>query len=145
MFWSTAARLVQQPPAEHADARRINMEQRNTAVRTMIQLLQDACNETLDALYDLPEGYLQEGRGHACARGGSARDLLVHNIVHEKQHTGQVRNIRDELRLLQGWGTASLYPLLVDYYLSRAHQLVRRDARLTVDSPEVEGVNRGAR
>src|SRR5438876_11566683 len=49
-----------------------------------------------------------------------ARDLLVHNLFHEKQHTGQVWNIRDELRLLQGWGGASLYPLLVDYYLSRA-------------------------
>jgi len=86
----------------------------------MIQRLQDAFNETLDALYDLPEDYLQEGCGHACARGGSARDLLVHNIFHEKQHTGQVWNIRDELRLLQGWADASLYPLLVDYYLSRA-------------------------
>ena len=96
------------------------MDQRNTAIRTMIQRLQDAFNETLDALYDLPEDYLQEGCGHACARGGSARDLLVHNIFHEKQHTGQVWNIRDELRLLQGWADASLYPLLVDYYLSRA-------------------------
>jgi hypothetical protein len=33
---------------------------------------------------------------------------------------GQVWNIRDQLRLLQGWDNASLYPLLVDYYLSRA-------------------------
>jgi hypothetical protein len=38
----------------------------------------------------------------------------------KKQHTVQVWNIRDELRLLQGWENASLYPLLVDYYLSRA-------------------------
>jgi uncharacterized damage-inducible protein DinB len=96
------------------------VSERNTAVRNMIQQLQNAFNETLDALYDLPEDYLQEGRGHACARGGSARDLLVHNIFHEKQHTVQVWNIRDELRLLQGWGGASLYPLLVEYYLSRA-------------------------
>jgi uncharacterized damage-inducible protein DinB len=96
------------------------LNQRNTAVRAMIQQLQNAFNETLDALYDLPEEYLQENCGHACARGGSARDLVVHNIFHEKQHTGQVWNIRDELRLLQGWGNASLYPLLVDYYLSRA-------------------------
>ena len=36
--------------------------------------------------------------------------MLVHNIFHEKQHTGQVWNIRDELRLVQGWGDASLYP-----------------------------------
>ncbi len=96
------------------------MNERNTAVRTIIQQLQDAFNETLNVLYDLPEDYLQQECGHACARGGSARDLLVHNIFHEKQHTGQVWNIRDELRLLQGWDNASLYPLLVDYYLSRA-------------------------
>ena len=117
------------------------MNERNTAVRTMIQQLQDAFNETLDALYDLPEDYLHEGCGHACARGGSARDLLVHNIFHEKQHTGQVWNIRDELRLLQGWGNASLYPLLVDYYLSRA-QLISSLFGLTdeqLDSPPPEG------
>jgi len=96
------------------------MSERNVAVRAMIRQLQEAFNETLDTLYDLPEDYLQQPCGHACARGGSARDLLVHNIFHEKQHTGQVWNIRDELRLLQGWDDASLYPLLVDYYLSRA-------------------------
>ena len=65
------------------------MHERNTAVRTMIRQLQNAFNETLDALYDLPEEYLQQDCGHACARGGSARDLLVHNIFHEKQHTGR--------------------------------------------------------
>ena len=108
------------------------MNERNVAVRAMIGQLQDAFNETLDTLYDLPEDYLQEGCGHSCARGGSARDLLVHNIFHEKQHTGQVWNIRDELRLLQGWGTASLYPLLVDYYLSRA-QLISSLFGLTDD------------
>src|SRR5438876_8447372 len=59
-----------------------------------------------------------------------ARDLLVHNIFHEKQHTGQVWNIRDELRLLQGWGNAGLYPLLVD--LSRA-QLISSLFGLTDD------------
>jgi hypothetical protein len=108
------------------------VDQRNTAVLTIIQQLQDAFNETFDALYDLPEGYLEEGCGHACARGGSARDLLVRNIFHEKQHTGHVWNIRDELRLLQGWGNASLYPLLVDYYISRA-QPVSSLFRLTDD------------
>jgi uncharacterized damage-inducible protein DinB len=99
------------------------VNERNARVRHMIQELQASFNETLEVLYDLPEDYLQQPCGHSCARGGSARDLLVHNIFHEKQHTGQVWNIRDELRLLQGWDNTSLYPLLVDYYLSRA-QLV---------------------
>ncbi len=56
----------------------------------------------------------------------------MHNIFHEKQHTGQVWNIRDELRLLQGWDNAALYPLLVDYYLSRA-QLISSPFGLTDD------------
>lgn len=117
------------------------MHKRNTAVRAMIQQLQEAFDETLNVLYDLPEDYLQQPCGHACARGGSARDLLVHNIFHEKQHTGQIWNIRDELRLLQGWGNASLYPLLVDYYLSRA-QLISSLFGLTdeqLDAPPPEG------
>ena len=108
------------------------MTEPNSAVRAIIRQLQDAFNETLDTLYDLPEEYLQQPCGHACARGGAARDLLVHNIFHEKQHTGQVWNIRDELQLLQGWGNTSLYPLLVDYYLSRA-QLISALFGLTDD------------
>jgi len=108
------------------------VSEREVAMRAMIRQLQEAFNDTLDTLYDLPEDYLQQACGHACARGGSARDLLVHNIFHEKQHTGQVWNIRDELRLLQGWDNAALYPLLVDYYLSRA-QLISSLFGLTDD------------
>jgi uncharacterized damage-inducible protein DinB len=108
------------------------LNQPTTGVRIMIQQLQTAFNETLDALYGLPEEYLQQDCGHACARGGSARDLLVHNIFHEKQHTGQVWNIRDELGHLQGWNNAGLYPLLVDYYLSHA-QLISSLFGLTDD------------
>ena len=104
----------------------------NLAVRTMIRQLQEAFNETLDALYDLPQEYLQQPCGHQCARGGSARDLLVHNIFHEKQHTGQVWSVRDQLRLLQGWGRADLYQLLVEYYLARA-QLIASLFGLTDD------------
>jgi uncharacterized damage-inducible protein DinB len=92
----------------------------NAAVRATIRQLQHAFNDTLDVLYDLPQEYLQQPSGHQCARGGSTRDLLVHNIFHEKQHTGQVWSIRDQLRLLQGWGHADLYQLLVEYYLARA-------------------------
>src|SRR6266851_2520672 len=113
----------------------------NETVRMLIRQLQDSFNDTLNTLYDLPEDYLQQPCGHACARGGSARDLLVHNIFHEKQHTGQVWNIRDELRLLQGWGNASLYPLLVDYFLSRA-QLISSLFGLTdeqLDTPPPQG------
>ena len=35
------------------------MNERNTAARAMIQQLREAFNETLNALYDLPEDYLE--------------------------------------------------------------------------------------
>ena len=95
------------------------MTSSNARVRALIREFQDEFNETLDALYDLPQEYLQQACAHQCARGGSARDLLVHNIFHERQHTGQVWSIRDQLRLLQGWSGADLYQLLVEYYMAR--------------------------
>ena len=65
------------------------MSERNVAVRAMIRQLQDAFNETLDVLYDLPEDYLQQPCGHTCARGGSARcawlsggRLAVYHLPH---------------------------------------------------------------
>ena len=81
-------------------------------VKAIIRRLQDSFNETLEVLYDLPQDYLQQPCGHGCARGGTARDLLIHNIFHEKQHTGQVWSVRDQLQLLPGWGNQDLPALL---------------------------------
>jgi len=89
-------------------------------VRTIVRRLQDSFNETLNVLYDLPQDYLQQPCGHGCARGGTARVLLVHKIFLEKQHTGQVWSLRDQLRLLPGRGNQDLPALLADYYTSRA-------------------------
>jgi len=89
-------------------------------VKAIIRRLQDTFNETLETLYDLPQDYLLQPCGHGCARGGTARDLIVHNIFHDKQHTGQVWSVRDQLRLLPGWGNRDLPALLADYYTSRA-------------------------
>ena len=99
------------------------MPMKTDDVKALIKQLQDSFNETMSVLYDLPQEYLQQPCAHGCARGGTARDLLVHNIFHEKQHTGQVWSVRDQLRLLQGWGNQDLPALLADYYTSRA-QLV---------------------
>lgn len=104
----------------------------NTGVKTLIRELQDEFNDTLGSLYDLPQDHLQQPCGRQCARGGSARDLLVHNIFHEKQHTGQVWSIRDQFRLLQGWGNADHYQLLVEYCMARA-QLIASLFGLTDD------------
>ncbi|MDH3602824.1 MAG: DinB family protein, partial [Candidatus Tectomicrobia bacterium] len=65
------------------------MASQNSEVKAFIKRLQDSFNETMNLLYDLPQEHLQEPCGHGCARGGSGRDLLVHNIFHERQHTGQ--------------------------------------------------------
>ena len=89
-------------------------------VKAIIKRLQDSFNETLGILYDLPPDRLQQPCAHGCARGGTARDLLVHNIFHEKQHTGQVWSVRDQLRALPGWNNQDLPALLADYYTSRA-------------------------
>ncbi|MGQ4807959.1 hypothetical protein NKDENANG_01325 [Candidatus Entotheonellaceae bacterium PAL068K] len=92
----------------------------NPELKAFIKQLQDSFTETLNRLIDLPPAYLQEPCGHGCARGGSARDLLIHNIFHEKQHTGQIWSIRDQLRILQGWENQDLPLLLADYYTARA-------------------------
>jgi uncharacterized damage-inducible protein DinB len=96
---------------------------KNDGMKALVKRLQDSFNETLDVLHDLPQERLQQPCGHGCAQGGTARDLLVHNIFHEKQHTGQVWSVRDQLKLLPGWGNRDLPALLADYYTSRS-QLV---------------------
>ena len=96
------------------------MQDQNQEIKTFIKRLRDSFTETLDLLIDLPQEYLQAPCGHGCARGGSVRDLMIHNIFHEKQHTGQIWSIRDQLRILQGWDNQDLPLLLADYYTARA-------------------------
>jgi len=53
----------------------------------MIQQLQNAFNETLDALYDLPEDYLQEGCGHAwCPRRLSTGPAGAQHLARKTAH-----------------------------------------------------------
>jgi hypothetical protein len=116
------------------------VSQRNTALRALIQQLQNAFNETLDALYDLQEEYLQESCGHTCARGGSARDLLVHDIFTKSSTPHRCGISAMSCRVRQGWGRACLYPLVVAYYPSRA-QLISSlfgltDEQLEAHPPE---------
>jgi MFS family permease len=124
------------PRPSIAHGRSYGMTTSNTDVKALIRELQSEFDETMGIQYDLPQDYLQQPCGHQCARGGSARDLLVHNIFYEKQHTGQVWSIRDQLRLLQGWGNADLSQLLVEYYLARA-QLITSLFGLTDDQLEL--------
>jgi hypothetical protein len=81
----------------------------DVGVRALIRDLESAFDNTTEVLYDRQQEYLLQTCVHKCARGGSACDLLVHNIFHEKQHSGQVWSIRDRLRLLQEWVSADLF------------------------------------
>ena len=118
------------------------MKAKNEDVKDFIKRLQDSFNETLEKLIDLPSDYLQEPCGHGCARGGSARDLLVHNIFHEKQHTGQIWSIRDQLNILQGWGHQDVPLLLADYYTARA-QLIASLFGLTDEQLDTQPPDNG--
>lgn len=77
----------------------------SSEVRTLIRALQDAMNETLDALAGLTDEQLDAACSHPCGRGpGDATSiwhLLANDIDHEKIHAGQILSIRHDLRVMQ--------------------------------------------
>jgi uncharacterized damage-inducible protein DinB len=70
-------------------------------VDELMQLLQASLAQTLTALSVLSDAELDEHSDHPCAMGGSVRDLLTHNIDHERMHTGQVYSARYSQRKMQ--------------------------------------------
>jgi hypothetical protein len=70
-------------------------------VEQVMQLLRDSLAETLRVLAVLSEAELDDPSDHPCAMGGSVRDLLTHNIDHERMHTGQVYSARYSQRQMQ--------------------------------------------
>lgn len=70
-------------------------------VNKLIANLQASLAETLKILSILSEAELDDLSEHPCAMGGTVRDLLTHNIDHERMHTGQVYNARYDLRKMQ--------------------------------------------
>jgi hypothetical protein len=70
-------------------------------VNELVQMLQASLAETLGVLAVLSEAELDEHSDHPCAMGGSVRDLLTHNIDHERMHTGQVYSARYSQRKMQ--------------------------------------------
>jgi uncharacterized damage-inducible protein DinB len=70
-------------------------------VYELMQLLQASLAQTLAALSVLSDAELDEHSDHPCAMGGSVRDLLTHNIDHERMHTGQVYSARYSQRKMQ--------------------------------------------
>lgn len=72
-----------------------------TQVNDLIELLHDSLTETLNVLSVLSEAELDDLSDHPCAMGGTVRDLLTHNIDHEKMHTGQLYSARYSQRKMQ--------------------------------------------
>src|ERR1041384_5559333 len=66
-----------------------------------IRNLLQSIDETLKKLAAMPDALLAEQSEHPCAMGGTVRDLLMHNIDHERMHTGSVLTARYELKCLQ--------------------------------------------
>ncbi|MFN8536724.1 MAG: DinB family protein [Thermomicrobiales bacterium] len=57
--------------------------------------------ETLSLLAALTEDDLDRPCDHPCAMGGTVRDLLTHNIDHERMHSGQIYSARYSLQRMQ--------------------------------------------
>ena len=70
-------------------------------VDQLINMLQTSLTETLEVLARLSEAELDDPSDHPCAMGGAVRDLLTHNIDHERMHVGQVYSARYSLRQMQ--------------------------------------------
>jgi len=97
------------------------MAKQNVEPKAFIERLRKEFHQTLNARIDLPQDDLNAPCGHDCTRGGSIRDLLVHNIFHERQHLGQIRSIRDQLEISQGWDRQDLPMLSADYATAQSH------------------------
>jgi uncharacterized damage-inducible protein DinB len=70
-------------------------------VDQLITMLQTSLTETLEVLARLSEAELDDPSDHPCAMGGTVRDLLTHNIDHERMHVGQIYSARYSLRQMQ--------------------------------------------
>lgn len=70
-------------------------------VDQLINMLQTSLTETLEVLSRLSEAELDDSSEHPCAMGGTVRDLLTHNIDHERMHVGQVYSARYSLKQMQ--------------------------------------------
>lgn len=70
-------------------------------VAELIQMLQASLVETLGVLAHLSDAELDDLSEHPCAMGGTIRDLLAHNVDHERMHTGQLYSLRYGLRKMQ--------------------------------------------
>lgn len=86
----------------------------------LIERLQVSLNETLETLAALTDAELDEPSDHICATGGTVRDLLTHNIDHDRMHAGQLFNSRYLLKNMQ---KGEVHRLMADTVKARAEVL----------------------
>jgi radical SAM protein with 4Fe4S-binding SPASM domain len=85
-------------------------------IDALIRMLQVSLAETLAALVPLEDADLDAPSDHPCAMGGTVRDLLTHNIDHERMHVGQLFSARYALKLMQ---KGEVHRLLADTIRAR--------------------------
>jgi len=83
----------------------------------LIKRLQLSLAETLETLAALTDTDLGEPSDHICATGGTVRDLLTHNIDHDKMHAGQLFGARYLLKNMQ---KGEVHRLMADTVKARA-------------------------
>lgn len=86
-------------------------------VDELIEMLRASLVETLGVLAHLSDAELDDLSEHPCAMGGTVRDLLAHNIDHERMHAGQVYSMRYALRKMQ---TGAVDRLMAETLRARA-------------------------
>jgi len=79
-----------------------------TEVERLITLLNESLAQTLRQMNALVDADLDQHSDHPCSMGGSVRDLLTHNIDHERMHVGQVYSARYGLKKMQKGQVARL-------------------------------------
>jgi uncharacterized damage-inducible protein DinB len=75
-------------------------------------------NSIVDQLMNLPDEVLDEQLSARCSMGEGMRGLLVHNLEHDRMHTGQVASQLYYLHRLQ---TSSVNRLLGEWYRERGN------------------------
>src|SRR5258708_31811321 len=85
--------------------------------KELVNRLQLSLAETLEALAALTNAELDQPSDHICATDGTVRDLLTHNIDHDRMHAGQLFSARYLLRSMQ---KGEVHRLMADTLRARA-------------------------
>ncbi len=102
----------------------------STSVRetqTLVRELLISMSDTIDLLQQLADNDLDKACSHGCAMDGGVRRLLVHNLEHDRSHTGAISTARYEANMMQ---ESQLAHLLRDWLRERTElvgQLLNSD------------------